>query len=136
MKRITVIHNQVLCAFALSGKKTRALAMLRENMRKKSASKLWTDYGQRFTETGRRYCGAVGFSVYNGDLYIFKAKATVIATGFCGYARGDGDGIAYRAGADAHYQGISVHLGREPVYSRVVRDRRPDVIHEIHPTGV
>jgi succinate dehydrogenase/fumarate reductase flavoprotein subunit len=47
-----------------------------------------------------RVAGAVGFSLYTGDLYIFKAKATVLATGFTSIVSGDGDAIAYRAGAE------------------------------------
>jgi succinate dehydrogenase/fumarate reductase flavoprotein subunit len=44
--------------------------------------------------------GAVGFQLTSLDLYIFKAKAIVLSTGFNSFTRGDGDGIAYRAGAE------------------------------------
>ena len=52
--------------------------------------------------------GAVGFDIVTGKFYIFKAKATVLANGSCGYkvrrfwVAGTGDGIAaaYRAGAE------------------------------------
>ncbi len=52
--------------------------------------------------------GAVGFNIITGKFYIFKAKATVMANGSCGYkvrrfwVAGTGDGIAaaYRAGAE------------------------------------
>ena len=52
--------------------------------------------------------GAVGFNIITGRFYIFKAKATVLANGSCGYkvrrfwVAGTGDGIAaaYRAGAE------------------------------------
>ncbi len=47
-----------------------------------------------------RIVGAIGFSVVSGDTYIFKAKATVVSAGFSSLARGDGDGMAYRAGAE------------------------------------
>ena len=55
-----------------------------------------------------RVAGAVGFDIVNGRFYIFKAKATVLANGSCGYkvrrfwSAGTGDGIAtaYRAGAE------------------------------------
>ncbi|MEM1839426.1 MAG: FAD-dependent oxidoreductase [Candidatus Bathyarchaeia archaeon] len=47
-----------------------------------------------------RIVGAVGFSVYTGDLYIFKAKATVMATGFHSLTSGTGGAMAYRAGAE------------------------------------
>ncbi|MFC1970434.1 FAD-dependent oxidoreductase [Chloroflexota bacterium] len=53
--------------------------------------------------------GAVGFNIVNGEFYIFKAKAVVIATGQCsfkghyadqGFLTGDGMAIALRAGAE------------------------------------
>lgn len=55
-----------------------------------------------------RVVGAVGFDIVNGRFHIFKAKATVLANGSCGYkvrrfwSAGTGDGIAaaYRAGAE------------------------------------
>jgi succinate dehydrogenase/fumarate reductase flavoprotein subunit len=52
--------------------------------------------------------GALGFSLSGNDLYLFKAKATILCTGVSsfkplGYATsaltGDGDAMAYRAGA-------------------------------------
>lgn len=47
-----------------------------------------------------RAIGAVGFSIYTGDFFVFNAKATVLATGPTGLTRGDGDALAYRAGAE------------------------------------
>jgi succinate dehydrogenase/fumarate reductase flavoprotein subunit len=47
-----------------------------------------------------RVVGAIGFSLDEYELYIFKAKATVECTGFNGLSRGDGDALAYRAGAE------------------------------------
>ncbi|MBN1832325.1 MAG: FAD-binding protein [Deltaproteobacteria bacterium] len=55
-----------------------------------------------------RVVGAVGFHIIDGNPYIFKAKATILANGSCGYkvrrfwSAGTGDGIAaaYRAGAE------------------------------------
>ena len=55
-----------------------------------------------------RVVGAVGFDIVNGCFHIFKAKATVLANGSCGYkvrrfwSAGTGDGVAaaYRAGAE------------------------------------
>jgi succinate dehydrogenase / fumarate reductase, flavoprotein subunit len=55
-----------------------------------------------------RIIGAVGFDIITGMFYIFRAKATVLANGSCGYKvrrfwhAGTGDGIAaaFRAGAD------------------------------------
>jgi succinate dehydrogenase / fumarate reductase flavoprotein subunit len=57
---------------------------------------------------GNRVVGAVGFNIIDGRFYIFRAKATVLANGSCGYKvrrfwmAGAGDGIAaaYRAGAE------------------------------------
>jgi len=57
---------------------------------------------------GNRVVGAVGFDIVNGRFIIFKAKATVLANGSCGYkvrrfwSAGTGDGVAaaYRAGAE------------------------------------
>ena len=55
-----------------------------------------------------RVVGAVGFDIVNGRFHVFKAKATVLANGSCGYkvrrfwSAGTGDGVAaaYRAGAE------------------------------------
>jgi succinate dehydrogenase / fumarate reductase, flavoprotein subunit len=52
--------------------------------------------------------GAAGFNLLNGQFFIVKAKATILANGSCGYkvrrfwVAGTGDGIAaaYRAGAE------------------------------------
>jgi hypothetical protein len=53
--------------------------------------------------------GVIGFHTTSGDLYIFQAKATVIATGGSGmklgqkpinYWTADGESMAYRAGAE------------------------------------
>lgn len=57
---------------------------------------------------GNRVLGAAGFDIISGRFHIFKAKATVLANGSCGYkvrrfwSAGTGDGIAaaYRAGAE------------------------------------
>jgi succinate dehydrogenase / fumarate reductase flavoprotein subunit len=57
---------------------------------------------------GNRVVGAAGFDIISGRFHIFKAKATVLANGSCGYkvrrfwSAGTGDGIAaaYRAGAE------------------------------------
>jgi succinate dehydrogenase/fumarate reductase flavoprotein subunit len=53
--------------------------------------------------------GAIGFSLDDDNLYIFKAKATVVSTGTTSFKppgsglaclTGDGDAMAYRAGAE------------------------------------
>ncbi|MBN2238330.1 MAG: FAD-binding protein [Dehalococcoidales bacterium] len=65
--------------------------------------------------------GAVGFDIVTGNYYIFKAKATLVANGSCGYKirrfwmAGTGDGIAaaYRAGAEmrnAEYGNLYGHV--------------------------
>ena len=54
-----------------------------------------------------RAVGAVGFNIIDGSFNVFKAKATLLATGSCNYmvtnmwsaGRGDGIAAAYRAGA-------------------------------------
>ncbi len=68
-----------------------------------------------------RIIGAVGFDIITGQFHIFKAKATIIANGSCGYkirrfwTAGTGDGIAaaYRAGAqmrNAEYGNLYGHV--------------------------
>jgi succinate dehydrogenase/fumarate reductase flavoprotein subunit len=53
--------------------------------------------------------GAIGFPMESSDLYIFKAKATVLSTGYNSFKpagaeisclTGDGEAMAYRAGAE------------------------------------
>lgn len=68
-----------------------------------------------------RIIGALGFNIVTGSFHIFKAKATIIANGSCGYkirrfwTAGTGDGIAaaYRAGAEmrnAEYGNLYGHV--------------------------
>ncbi len=70
---------------------------------------------------GDRVAGAVGFNIITGNFLIFKAKATILANGSCGYkirrfwVAGTGDGIAaaYRAGAqmrNAEYGNLYGHV--------------------------
>ncbi len=55
-----------------------------------------------------RVVGAAGFNIIDGRPHIFKAKATILANGSCGYkvrrywtaSTGDGIAAAYRAGAE------------------------------------
>ncbi len=51
-------------------------------------------------KAGDRVVGAAGFSLPEEDRCLFLAKATVVATGFTSVLWGNGDAIAYRAGAD------------------------------------
>lgn len=46
-----------------------------------------------------RIIGAVGFRLLGEDVCVFLAKATVLCTGFTSVLKGDGDAMAYRAGA-------------------------------------
>ncbi len=57
---------------------------------------------------GQRVVGAIGFSIEDGCVYVFKAKATVVSTGASAFRAagsgissltGDGIAMAYRAGA-------------------------------------
>jgi succinate dehydrogenase / fumarate reductase flavoprotein subunit len=70
---------------------------------------------------GDRVIGAVGFDIITGKFYVFKANATILANGSCGYkvrrfwSAGTGDGIAaaYRAGAqmrNAEYGNLYGHV--------------------------
>ncbi|MBI5441404.1 MAG: FAD-binding protein [Deltaproteobacteria bacterium] len=47
-----------------------------------------------------RVAGALGFSLLEGDVSLFVAKATIVCAGFTSAVKGDGDAMAYRAGAD------------------------------------
>lgn len=65
-----------------------------------------------------RVVGATGFHTVSGELYIFKARATVLATGSgsfkqaglpFAYWTSDGEGMAYRAGLEV--TGKEFHMG-------------------------
>ena len=67
-----------------------------------------------------RVVGAAGFNIVDGSMHIFKAKATILANGSCGYkvrrywtaSTGDGIAAAYRAGAqmrNAEYGNLYGH---------------------------
>jgi succinate dehydrogenase / fumarate reductase flavoprotein subunit len=67
-----------------------------------------------------RVVGATGFNIVDGSIHIFKAKATILANGSCGYkvrrywtaSTGDGIAAAYRAGAkmrNAEYGNLYGH---------------------------
>ncbi len=47
-----------------------------------------------------RIVGALGYELLGEDICLFLAKATVLAAGFTSVLKGDGDGMAYRAGAE------------------------------------
>ncbi|HSW57683.1 MAG TPA: FAD-binding protein, partial [Dehalococcoidales bacterium] len=59
-------------------------------------------------KSGNKVVGAVGLGLADGKTYIFKAKATVLATGNCGYMHektyssvlGEGQAMGFRAGAE------------------------------------
>ena len=51
-------------------------------------------------KTDERLVGAIGFSLLRDESCIFLAGATVLCAGFTSVLRGDGDAMAYRAGAE------------------------------------
>jgi succinate dehydrogenase / fumarate reductase flavoprotein subunit len=61
-----------------------------------------------FLKDGERVAGAVGFNILTGEFCVFKAKATVIASGPCHFknhrlftnSAGEGIAAAYRVGAE------------------------------------
>ena len=61
-----------------------------------------------FLKDGQRVVGGVGFSILNGEFYVFKAKSTIIASGPGMYKNrklftmcaGEGIAAAYRAGTE------------------------------------
>ena len=85
-----------------------------------------------------RIAGAVGFPLESNDLYIFKARATVLCVGACGLKpagyppltqlTGDGEAMAYRAGAEI--------TGKEFVDTHFTRADDPGLIgRRKPPTG-
>lgn len=64
-------------------------------------------YAIDLLKNGDKVVGAVGIGLIDGETYLFNAKATIIATGNCGYMHektyssvlGDGAAMGYRAGA-------------------------------------
>lgn len=80
-------------------------------------------FGDLLKQDGK-VVGAIGFDTTSGDVYVFNAKATVIATGSSGlksgshvshYWSGDGEAMAYRAGAEIANQEFSFGmLGLKP----------------------
>jgi succinate dehydrogenase/fumarate reductase flavoprotein subunit len=101
--------------------------------------------------------GAVGFDIVTGKFYIFRAKATVLANGSCGYkvrrfwVAGTGDGIAaaYRAGAEmrnAEYGNLYGHtvyqdtdggmVGHQFLVNRLGENLAQKYLPNSGPTGV
>lgn len=105
-----------------------------------------------------RIVGAVGFNVMTGDFHVFKARATILATGLTQYkglspghrdCTGDGFAVAYRAGAilsgadsepsnfnsfPAHYDigpGMSMYVGQG---GRLVNGKGEEFMEKYHPT--
>jgi succinate dehydrogenase / fumarate reductase flavoprotein subunit len=106
---------------------------------------------------GKRVVGAVGFDIVTGKFYVFKAKATVLANGSCGYkvrrfwVAGTGDGIAaaYRAGAEmrnAEYGNLYGHtvyqdtdggmVGHQFLVNRLGENLAQKYLPNSGPTGV
>jgi succinate dehydrogenase/fumarate reductase flavoprotein subunit len=81
-----------------------------------------------FLRRDGKVVGALGFSIETGNPYIFKAKATIVSTGVssfrpAGYAlsclTGDGDAMAYRAGAEVtgkEFQAKFITLAAYPAW--------------------
>ena len=82
-----------------------------------------------------RIVGAIGIPMESYDLYIFKAKATVMSVGACGFKpagypplaqlTADGEAMAYRAGAEI--------TGKEFVDTHFTRVDDPSIIGRIRP---
>jgi len=77
--------------------------------------------------------GAIGFHTTSGDLYVFQSKATVIATGsgafkaennLTNYWTGDGEAMAYRAGATVSGQEFC-RVGTDMPIRTAVRSQKP-----------
>jgi succinate dehydrogenase / fumarate reductase, flavoprotein subunit len=104
-----------------------------------------------------RVIGATGFGLLTGKFYIFKAKATILANGSCGYKvrrfwiAGTGDGIAaaYRAGAqmrNAEYGNLYGHtvwqdtdsgmLGHQYLVNSLGENLAQKYLPDEGPTGV
>lgn len=72
-----------------------------------------------FLKHDGRIVGAVGFSILTGEFYVFKAKATVVATGPGMYKNrklftmdaGEGIAAAYRAGAEHPHAEFAATIG-------------------------
>jgi succinate dehydrogenase / fumarate reductase flavoprotein subunit len=84
------------------------LLSLRARARKLGAKMLSKIQIVDLLKEGDRVVGAVGFNITDGRFYIFKAKATILASGGCNYkaerlwsaSGGEGIAMAYRAGAE------------------------------------
>jgi succinate dehydrogenase/fumarate reductase flavoprotein subunit len=95
-------------------------------------------------KTDGRVVGAVGIPLDSSDLYVFKAKATIISTGCAGFKPDGWPIMAYRAGAEimgnefpdthyirADYPGSRAHNRRLQVASNGRRMKRVDKARRI-----
>jgi len=84
----------------------------------------------RLLTSDNRVVGAVGFNILDGKFYIFKAKATLIASGACSYkvkrfwmsAAGEGIAAAYWAGAEmrnAEFGNLYAHIVARDIDSTI-----------------
>lgn len=89
--------------------------------------------------------GAVGFSTTSGELFIIQAKATVLATGAASlkassspdhYWTADGQGMAYRAGAEIAGQEFGMGLYRGSGAAGPLRDEIKRKLQTSKGTGI
>lgn len=88
-------------------------------------------------QDGKRVVGCIGFSIIDGNCYIIKAKATILANGDQNYrlmrrwnsGRGDGIAAAYRAGAQMRNAEFGNFINWIFVDSRDVCQGAEDVLY-------
>ena len=69
-------------------------------------------------KNGDQVVGAVALGLVDGRIYVFNAKATIVATGNCGYLHektyasvlGEGPAMGYRAGAQVDQRRVQQHV--------------------------
>jgi succinate dehydrogenase/fumarate reductase flavoprotein subunit len=105
--------NIANCArFDVFDMKNNEMTILRKQVLKSGVKILNRVMVTELLKQNGRIVGAVGMSVDSDDLYTFIAKATILCVGSCGYKpagypmlvqlTGDGEAMAYRAGAEIH----------------------------------
>ncbi len=85
----------------------RSLVALKKAAKERGVRMMDKIYAIDLLKRDGRVVGAVGLGLVDGKTYIFNAKATIIATGGCGYLHektyasclGEGPAMGYRAGA-------------------------------------
>jgi len=85
----------------------KSLLALKKTARARGVRMMDKIYAIDLLKRGDRVIGAIGLGLTTGEIYLFNAKAVVIATGNCGYMHektyssvlGEGPAMGYRAGA-------------------------------------